>query len=137
MDRLTDRRHRKEFHLRQFQVKKKSCKPEMTAYWKETYLPTILSRYKMQNIFNPDEFVFFLEKLPNKTLELKGEICTGGKHSKVRFTEMNVTSAADGKLPQVVTGKSKALRGFKNVKCLSHMYKAQTKSRMDSEIFTD
>ena len=91
----------------------------------------------MQNIFNPDEFVFFQEKLPDKTLELKGEKCTGGKHSKVIFTEMNVTSAADGKLPEVVTGKSKTLRGFKNVKSLSHMYQAQTKNRMDSEIFTD
>ena len=77
----------------------------MTAYWKETHLPRILSRYKMQNIFNPDEFVFFLEKLRNKTLELKGEICTGGKHSKVRFTEMNVTSAADGKLPHYNASK--------------------------------
>ena len=28
----------------------------MTAPWKETPLPTILSRYKLEDIFNTDEF---------------------------------------------------------------------------------
>ena len=34
----------------------KSCTPEMTASWKETHLPTILSRYELKDIFNADEF---------------------------------------------------------------------------------
>ena len=49
-------------------------------------------------------FFFLLQELPNKTFELKGEKCTGGKHSKVRLTEMNAASAADGKLLRVVIG---------------------------------
>lgn len=115
----------------------KSCTPEMTAHWKETHLPTILSRYKLQDIFNADEFGLFFQALPNKTLELKGEKCTGGKHSKVRLTGMSAASAAGEKLPLLVIGKAKNPRCFKNVKSLPCMYKAQTKSWMDSEIFTD
>ena len=75
----------------------KSCTPEMPAHWKETHLPTILSRYKLQDIFNTDEFGLFFQALPNKTLELKGEKCTGGKHSKVRLTGMRAASAAGEK----------------------------------------
>ena len=51
----------------------KSCTPEMTAHWKQTHLPTILSRYNLQDIFNADEFGLFFQALANRTLELKGE----------------------------------------------------------------
>ena len=46
----------------------------MTAPWKETLLPVILSRYKLEDIFNADEFSVFFQALPNKTLELKGKM---------------------------------------------------------------
>ena len=39
----------------------KSCTSEMTAHWKETHLPTILSRYKQKDIFNADEFGLFFQ----------------------------------------------------------------------------
>ena len=58
----------------------------MTAPWTETTLPIILSCYPLENIFNADEFGLFYQCLPNKTLHLKGEKCSGGKHSKVRLT---------------------------------------------------
>ena len=54
----------------------------MTAHWKQIHFPTILSRYNLQSIFNADEFGLFLQALRNGTLELKGEKCTGGKHTK-------------------------------------------------------
>ena len=59
----------------------KSCTPGMTAYWKQTHWPMILSRYNLQDIFNADEFGLFFQALPNRTLELKGEKCTSVKHS--------------------------------------------------------
>ena len=40
----------------------KSCTPETTASWKETHLPTILSRYQLKNIFNTDEFLLFIRR---------------------------------------------------------------------------
>ena len=63
----------------------KSVTEEMTTPWTETMLPTILSRCSLENIFNADEFVLFYQFLPNKTLHLKGEKCSGGKHSKIRL----------------------------------------------------
>ena len=38
----------------------------MTAPWKETVLPTILSNYEPRNIFNADEFGLFYQALPKK-----------------------------------------------------------------------
>ena len=109
----------------------------MTAHWKQTHLPTILSRYNLQDIFNTDEFGLFFQVLPNRTLELKGEKCTDGKHSQVRLTGMSAISATGEKLPLLVIGKSQNSRCFKNVKSLPCMCKAQEKSWMDSEIFTE
>ena len=51
----------------------KSVTEEMTAPWTETTLPTILSRYPLENIFNADEFGLFYQCLTNKTLHLKGK----------------------------------------------------------------
>ena len=55
----------------------------MTAPWKETVLPTILSNYEPRNTFNADEFGLFYQALPKKTLHLKGEKCSRGKNSKI------------------------------------------------------
>ena len=46
---------------------------DMTVHWNEMRLLSILSRYRLQGIFNADEFGYFFEALPNNTLELKGE----------------------------------------------------------------
>ena len=113
----------------------KSCTPEMTTPWKETYLPSILSRCKLEDILNGDEFGFLFQALPNKTLELKGEKWSGVKHSKARLTGMYAATATGEKLP--LPRKSENLRCFKNVKSLPCQYKAKPKSWMDTEIFTD
>ena len=48
----------------------KSVTPEMTASWKETSLPTILSRFQLKDIYNADEFgLFYLGLLKNLTHE--------------------------------------------------------------------
>ena len=63
----------------------KSVTPEMTSSWLETYLPTILSRYDLKDIYNANEFGLFYQVLPTKTMELKGEKCTGGKNGFISY----------------------------------------------------
>ena len=115
----------------------KSVTKEMTRSWSETTLPTILSKYKLENIFNADEFGLFYQCLPDKTYHLKGEKCSGGEKSKVRLTGMAAASAVGEKLPMFVKWKSKNSRCFKNVKHLPCEYKSQKKSWMNSEIFEE
>ena len=67
----------------------------MTDPWKETTLQTILTNYAKTDIYNADEFGLFFKALPKKTLHLKDENCTGGKHSKIRvFQEYQKISLA-------------------------------------------
>ena len=40
---------------------------------------TILSNYEESDIYNADEFGLFYKALPNKTLHLKDEKCSGGE----------------------------------------------------------
>ena len=115
----------------------KSCTPEMTASWEQTHLPTILSRYELKDIYNADEFGLFYQQLPTSTFHLKGQRCAGGKFSKIRLTGLAAGNAIGEKLPMLVIGKSKIPRCFKGVKSFPCQYKAQKKSWMDSEIFTD
>lgn len=109
----------------------------MTAPWTETTLPTILSRYALENIFNADEFGLFYQCLPNKTLHLKGKKCSGGKLSKVRLTGLAAGNAYGERLPMFVIGKSVKPRCFKGVKTLPCRYRAQNKSWMSGELFED
>ena len=79
----------------------------MTEPWNETTLQTLLSIYKLEDVFNGDEFVLFYQCLPSKTYHLSGEKCSGGKNSKVRLTGM-AASATGEKLELFVIGKSKS-----------------------------
>ena len=83
-----------------------SITTEMTAPWNETTLPTMLSNYKLEDVFNVDEFGLFYQCLPSKTYHLPGEKCSGGKNSKVRLTGMVAASATEEKLEMFVIGKS-------------------------------
>ena len=109
----------------------------MTAPWTETTLPTILSRYPLENIFNAGEFGLFYQCLPNKTLHLKGEKCSGGKHSKVRLTGLAAGNAYGERLQMFVIGKSVKPRCFKGVKTLPCRCCAQHKSWMSGQLFED
>ena len=115
----------------------KSVAKEMTSSWSETTLPTILSNYKLKDIFNATEFGLFYQCLPDKTYHLKGEKCSGEKKSEVRLSGMAAASATGEKLPIFVIWKSKNLHCFKNVKHLPCKYKSQKKSWMNSEIFEE
>ena len=113
----------------------KSVTEEMTAPWTETTLPTILSRYPLENIFNADEFGLFYQCLPDKTLHLKGEKCSGGKHSKIRLTGLAAGNAYVDSLLMFVIGKANKQRCFKGVRNLPCRYRAQRKSWMTAELF--
>ena len=109
---------------------------EIKNAWNETSLLNILSRYKLKDIYNADEFGLFYQRLPKKTLQMKGEKCSGGKHSKVQLFGMAAASAAR-KLPIFVISKSAKPRCFKNVKSLPFRYRSQVKSWMNSFFFDE
>ena len=115
----------------------KAVTEEMTAPWTETTLPTILSRYPLVNIFYADKFALFYQCLPNKTLHLKGEKCSGGKHSKIRLTGLAAGNAYGERLPMFVIGKANKPRCFKGVRNLPCRYRAQRKSWMTAELFEE
>ena len=79
----------------------------MTAPWTETTLPTILSRYLPENIFNVDKFGLFLQCLSNKTLHLKGEKCSNGKPSKVCLIGLAAENVYDERLPMFLIERQK------------------------------
>ena len=113
------------------------CTTEMTAPWKQTTLPTILSKYKLDEIYNADEFGLFFRMQPYKSLNLRSEACTGGKHSKICLTAMAAANAMGDKIPMFVIGKSKSPRCFKGVKHLPCRYRNQNKNWMDSVLFEE
>jgi len=97
----------------------------MTASWKESTLPTLLSNYALHDIFNADEFGLFYKALPDKSMHLKSEDCVGGKYSKVRLTGLAAASATGKKLPMFVKGKSKKPRCFNGVQNLPCRYRQE------------
>ena len=84
-----------------------ACTDEMVAPWEQTTLPTILSKYDLNQIYNADEFGLFYRAQPNKSLHLKNENCVGGEHSKLPLTGLTAATAVGEKLPLFVIGKSK------------------------------
>ena len=113
----------------------KSCILQMTASWDEITLPTILSNYKLVDIFNADEFGLFYQALPNETLHLKSEKSVGDKHSKITVTGMVAANAMGEKLPLFVIGKSARSRCFIGVKNIPCRYRSQKKSWVDGGLF--
>ena len=68
---------------------------------------------------------------------MKGEKCSGGKHSKVRLTGLAAGNALGERLPMFVIGKSAKPRCFKGVKTLPCRYRSQKKSWMSGELFEE
>ena len=105
--------------------------------WEKTTLPTILSKYNFNQIYNAYEFGLFRPVQPNKSLHLKNENCAGGKHSKLRLTGLTTANAVGEKLLLFVIGKSKRPRYFKHIKHLPCQYCNQKKSWMDIKLFEE
>ena len=110
---------------------------EMTVPWNETTLQTLLSNYKLEDIFNADEWGLFCQCLPSKTYCLSRKKCSGGENSKVRLTGIAAAGATGEKLEMFVIDKSKKLRCFKNVKQLRSRCGAQKKSWVAEVLFEE
>ena len=110
---------------------------EIVAPWEQTTLPTFLSKYGLNQIYNADEFALLYCAQPNKSLHLRNENCVGGKRSKLRLTGLTAANAVGEKLPLFVIGKSKKPRCFKHIKHLPCRYCSQKKRWMDSILFKE
>ena len=115
----------------------KPVTPEMVAGWNETTLPTLLSNYGLENIYNAKKFRLLYQCLPDKSYQLRKEECSGGNHSKIRITGLAVANAVGKKLPMFVIGKEKNPMSFKNIKKLPFRYRSQRKSWIDSVLFEE
>lgn len=100
-------------------------------------LVEICEGFVPKNIFNLDETGLFFRALPNKTMCLKGENCSGGKISKERITVMLcVNMEGDFETPLV---KALKPRCFKNiiVNDLGVTWKANRKAWMTQELMKE
>ena len=114
-----------------------SVTTDMTVDWILTKLSALLDEFRPEDIFNADETGLFWKCLPDKSLTLKGETCSGGKRSKDRITALvcaNMTGSQ--KLPLLVIGKFARPRCFKNVRTLPVQYESNTKAWMVSDLFS-
>ena len=109
----------------------------MVPFWFETTLPTLLSNYKLEQIFNADKFNLFYQCLSNKALHLKSKKCSLDKNSKIRITDLAAANSVSDKLPMFLIGNSKTPSCFKNVTSLPCRYRSQKKSWMDSTLFEE
>ncbi|GFR68813.1 tigger transposable element-derived protein 6 [Elysia marginata] len=82
-----------------------SAPTETTVEWRGKELQDVLKEY-YEDILNADETGLFYKRLPNKTLALKGDTCTGQKIPKERISIL-VAANMDGsqKLPPLIIGK--------------------------------
>lgn len=105
--------------------------------WIKNEWLTLRSGFEDKDIFNADETALFYKLLPNKTLKLKGEICSGGKLSKERITVYLCASMTGEKRKPLVIGKFKNPRCFKNQLFKNVIYRSNKTAWMTSVIFKE
>lgn len=115
-----------------------SADSDASASWVAEKLPGILDRYEAADLYNADETALFYQMLPNRTLELKGRDCRGGKQSKLRVTVLLCANSdgSDKRIPLVI-GRNARPRCFKGTKRMPVKYVANSKAWMSREIFTE
>ncbi|XP_005112478.1 tigger transposable element-derived protein 4 [Aplysia californica] len=113
-----------------------SVTAEQTDTWLSSTLPALLLEYSREDIYNCDETGLYYKCLPDKTLALKGETCSGGEKAKHRLTVLVAANmSGTDKLPLLVIGKASKPRCFKNVNTLPLDYTANKKSWMTGAVF--
>ena len=110
----------------------------MTDEWRNQKLPSILSKYSPDDIYNADETGLFYQCLPNKTYTLKGEKASHGlKESKQRFTVLVATNmSGSDKVAPLIIGKSAKPRCFSGKK-IPFPYQSNSKAWMTGTIWTE
>ena len=101
---------------------------------KPRYQP-FYQKYKLNQIYNADEFGLFYRLQRNKSLHLKNEKCVGGKHSKLHLKGLVSADAIGKKL--LIIKKAKLPRCFKILQHLPCRYRSQKKSWMDGALFEE
>ncbi|XP_064455097.1 tigger transposable element-derived protein 6-like [Ornithodoros turicata] len=106
--------------------------------WISTHASDLLARFDVKDIYNADETGLFYQMLPNKTLDVKGDRCHGGKQSKQRLTVLLCANmdGTDKRVPLVI-GKSAKPRCFKGHSIIPMKYASNTKAWMTRAIFSD
>ena len=115
-----------------------SVDKDVAEDWKDK-LPTLLEGYEKRDIFNMDESGLFYKALPDRTLSVKGDACTGGKKSKDRLTlVLTVNMLGDFEKPLVI-GKSQKPRCFKHISpsSLPVTWKHNKKAWMTTSIYEE
>ena len=115
----------------------KDVPEESMDLWLQITLPDLLQQFSPENIYNLDETGLFFKMKPDRTLDFKGQRCSGGKQSKERLTVLVGCSMTGEKLPLLVIGKAKSPRCFKGVQHIPLDYTANKRAWMTGEIFTD
>lgn len=105
--------------------------------WIKNEWPILRNKFEEKDIFNADETALFYKLLPNKTLKLKGETCSGGKLSKERITVYLCTSMTGEKRKPLIIGKYKNPRCFKNQLFNNVTYRSNRRAWMTSEVFKE
>ena len=114
-----------------------SVTDEMVHEWRSSRLPSLLAEFNPDDIFNADETGLFWKCLPEKTLSLKGEKCSGGKKSKDRVTVLASANMTGGeKLPLLVIGNFARPRCFKNARSIPVDYESNSRAWMVCELFS-
>ena len=115
-----------------------SVTPEMTSEWRDKQLPSLLSRYSADDVYNADETGLFYKCLPNKTYTLKGENASRNrKESKERLTVLVATNmSGTHKLKPMIIGKATHPRCFRGIENIPLPYKANAKAWITGELWT-
>lgn len=99
-----------------------------------------LDSFEEKDIYNADETGLFYQLMPNKTISIKNEKCTSGKHSKVRITVLVCTNK-DGsdKRDLMIIGKAKKPTCFvgREKTLPSVIYRNNRKAWMTRDLFTE
>lgn len=97
-----------------------SCNDKMVAPREEPTLPTILSEYELDEIYNLNKFGFFYQVQPKECLQLKNEKCVSSKHRKLRLTRLATADTFEEKSLMFLIDKSKSSPYFKST-CLARI----------------
>ena len=114
-----------------------SVSEESIRHWKEVVSKEIMAKYSPEDILNCDECGLLWMLTPDTTHAFKEEKVHGGKRSKMRITILNCVSMTGKKFPLVVIGKFLKPRCFKHVTRLPVTYRANKKSWMTGDLFTE
>lgn len=92
-----------------------------------------------KDTFNCDETGLFFRALPEKTMNLKNEICQGGKISKERLTVLLCTNMLGEFEQPLVIGKAQKPRCFKgiNLNLMNVQWKSNRKAWMTRDIMSE